>query len=184
MLLTVATCDAAMAGEAGLRDQNIEQVNQPSPAQPARTGSSGSSGGSCMPIGLTARGELVFPWECRAVIERERGPVSLDISPPSKNAADDIARDPAPNAPAAGGPLGKSAAVDDAATKNQAAPQQADVERVAIIPDAVSSPAQPVATIGPLNRKPQGKRLAARARTDVKGAPIPILPATARAPIR
>jgi hypothetical protein len=190
MLSTVAICDASTAGETIPRDQNVAQVNQPSPAQPARTNSSqtsssqaNSSGGSCMPIGLTARGELVFPWECRAIIERERGPVSVDISPPSKNTAEDIAKDPAPNAPAAGGSVGKSAAVDDAATKNQATPKNADVEQVATIPEAVSSPAQPAATIAPLNRRPQGKRLAVRVRTDVKGAPIPAQPSTVR-PIR
>jgi hypothetical protein len=195
MLSTVAICDTSTAGETMLRDQNVAQVNQPSPTQPARTSSSqtnssqtsssqaNSSGGSCMPIGLTARGELVFPWECRAIIERERGPVSVDISPPSKNTAEDIAKDPAPNAPAAGGSVGKSAAVDDAATKNQATPKNADVEQVATIPEAVSSPAQPATTIGPLNRKPQGKRLAVRVRADVKGAPIPAQPSTVR-PIR
>lgn len=29
-----------------------------------------------MPIGLTARGDLVFPLQCRELIERERGPIS------------------------------------------------------------------------------------------------------------
>src|ERR1700737_2040901 len=32
--------------------------------------------GGCMPIGLTARGDLVFPLQCREPIERERGPIS------------------------------------------------------------------------------------------------------------
>ncbi len=32
--------------------------------------------GGCMPISLTARGDLVFPMQCRELIERERGPVS------------------------------------------------------------------------------------------------------------
>src|SRR5450432_4773480 len=31
--------------------------------------------GGCMPIGLTAGGDLVFPMQCRELIERERGPV-------------------------------------------------------------------------------------------------------------
>jgi hypothetical protein len=31
--------------------------------------------GGCTPIGLTARGDLVFPIQCRELIERERGPV-------------------------------------------------------------------------------------------------------------
>jgi hypothetical protein len=29
--------------------------------------------GGCMPIGMTASGEMVFPIECKAIIERERG---------------------------------------------------------------------------------------------------------------
>jgi hypothetical protein len=31
--------------------------------------------GGCMPIGLTARGDLVFPMQCRELLERERGPM-------------------------------------------------------------------------------------------------------------
>jgi hypothetical protein len=31
-----------------------------------------------MPIGLTARGDLVFPMQCRELIERERGPIPED----------------------------------------------------------------------------------------------------------
>jgi len=31
--------------------------------------------GGCMPIGLTASGEIVFPFACRALIERQRGAV-------------------------------------------------------------------------------------------------------------
>jgi hypothetical protein len=29
-----------------------------------------------MPIGLTARGELVFPMQCRELLDRERGPAA------------------------------------------------------------------------------------------------------------
>jgi hypothetical protein len=35
----------------------------------------GVPAGGCMPIGLTARGDLVFPMQCRELIERERGPI-------------------------------------------------------------------------------------------------------------
>src|ERR1700716_4110133 len=38
--------------------------------------SDGVPAGGCMPIGLTARGDLVFPMQCRELIERERGPIS------------------------------------------------------------------------------------------------------------
>jgi hypothetical protein len=37
------------------------------------------SQGNCMPIGLTASGEVVFPWDCRAIIEKQRGPVSVNV---------------------------------------------------------------------------------------------------------
>src|SRR5215468_5895740 len=43
--------------------------------------------GSCMPIGLTASGELVFPWDCRAIIEKQRGPVSVNLPSPSNDAS-------------------------------------------------------------------------------------------------
>jgi hypothetical protein len=49
--------------------------------------------GSCMPIGLTASGELVFPWECRAIIEKQRGPVSVNVP---GSAADPSAKDQGP----------------------------------------------------------------------------------------
>jgi hypothetical protein len=37
--------------------------------------------GGCMPIGLTARGDLVFPMQCREVLERQRGPLSEEQRP-------------------------------------------------------------------------------------------------------
>jgi len=37
--------------------------------------SDGVPAGGCMPIGLTARGDLVIPMQCRELIERERGPI-------------------------------------------------------------------------------------------------------------
>lgn len=40
--------------------------------------SDGVPAGGCMPIGLTARGDLVFPMQCRELIERERGPIPED----------------------------------------------------------------------------------------------------------
>src|SRR6202035_2476739 len=37
--------------------------------------SDGVPAGGCMPIGLTARGDLVFPMQCRELIGRERVPL-------------------------------------------------------------------------------------------------------------
>jgi hypothetical protein len=34
-----------------------------------------------MPIGLTARGELVFPMQCRELLDRERGPAADGLTP-------------------------------------------------------------------------------------------------------
>ena len=73
LILTAIALGSAGAGEAALRGQQFAQAK--------------SSNVSCMPIGVTAAGELVFPWECREVIERERGPVSVDLSMPPKETA-------------------------------------------------------------------------------------------------
>ncbi len=66
------------------------------------------SAGNCMPIGLTASGELVFPWDCREVIEKQRGPVSLsvpgapaDASPKDQGAEKDAPPEQAVDTPAA-----------------------------------------------------------------------------------
>lgn len=202
LLLTVAAvCGAHGEGEeATVRNQRFAQMDQPAQANPSQANSSSASSsskgaaqggssqanassGSCMPIGLTAGGELVFPWDCRAIIERERGPISTDISTLLKNAA----KDPAPNVAAAREPVAaKAAAADDAATKDQTqTPRTADVDRVATIPDTgAAPPAPPPAVTGPLDRRRLlGKRLAVRARTDIKGSRTPVQPPAAR-PIR
>src|ERR1035437_11175651 len=36
--------------------------------------------GGVMPIGLTARGDLVFPMQCRELLERQRGPIPEEQS--------------------------------------------------------------------------------------------------------
>jgi hypothetical protein len=46
----------------------------------AQNSDAGPTGG-CMPIGLTAAGEMVFPLQCRELIEHQRGPVVS--SPPA-----------------------------------------------------------------------------------------------------
>ena len=49
--------------------------------------------GGCMPIGLTASGEIVFPFACRALIERQRGIV--DQQNPAARDAEKQATPPA-----------------------------------------------------------------------------------------
>jgi hypothetical protein len=54
--------------------------------------------GGCTPIGLTARGDLVFPMQCRELIERERGPVQDQVLDRKSSTAPDMAPDiKAPN---------------------------------------------------------------------------------------
>jgi hypothetical protein len=171
MLSAVAIGDA-WAGETLLRSQQISQMDRP------KQGS--SSSGSCMPIGLTAKGELVFPWDCREIIERERGPVSVDLSLPSKEPGqkDPVAGEPALKASPKTAP--KAAAINDAASKDQAASQSAEPDHVATIPDTAVSPPQPSAAS---DRRSQGKQVAARRRTDTRDPRGPVLPVVAP-PIR
>lgn len=39
--------------------------------------------GGCMPIGLTAQGDMVFPLQCRELLEQQRGPVSSAVTAPA-----------------------------------------------------------------------------------------------------
>src|SRR5437868_10837107 len=64
-----------------------EAISQNRSLAPVERKSENLPAGSCMPIGLTARGNIVFPWECRELIEKQRGPVSEDIQNPPKDSA-------------------------------------------------------------------------------------------------
>jgi hypothetical protein len=60
--------------------------------------------GGCMPIGLTAQGELVFPMKCQALLERHRGPAHSQVPAPTnppESAAPPRERQAAEPAPAA-----------------------------------------------------------------------------------
>ena len=70
------------------------QSVQPSPAKSER------QSGACTPIGLTANGDIVFPWECRETIERQRGPISVSLptlssDAPARERAADVRREDA-----------------------------------------------------------------------------------------
>jgi hypothetical protein len=61
---------SVMSGEA--RAQTTGTVNpSPAPAEPSVKEDDPPPGG-CMPIGMTASGEMVFPILCKEIIERER----------------------------------------------------------------------------------------------------------------
>jgi hypothetical protein len=85
-----ASTAAPRNGTAGTDDTNV-QAKQ----------TEGVSPGACMPIGLTAQGELVFPMQCQELIEQHRGPVasqdpvatnSIPASPPNERQAAEPAR--------------------------------------------------------------------------------------------
>jgi hypothetical protein len=65
LLLSVMS-GAALAQTAGTIDPS------PAPEEPTMLKEDVPPGG-CMPIGLTASGEIVFPIQCTGIIERERG---------------------------------------------------------------------------------------------------------------
>ena len=180
LMFSVVAIGDASAGEMLLRSQQIAQMDS------AKQGS--SSGGSCMPIGLTAKGELVFPWDCREIIERERGPVSVDLSMPSNEQTpkDPVAGEPAAKTAAAKTALTtapKAASVNDTVSKEQAASQSAEPDHVATIPDTAVLPPQPSAAAELGDHRAQGKRVAARRRVDTRDARSPVQPAAAP-PIR
>jgi hypothetical protein len=67
--------------------------------------------GGCTPIGLTARGDIVFPWQCRDLIEKQRGPISeeVPVAAPSV-AAPSVTPSPVAPAKAAAAPQSNPAA--------------------------------------------------------------------------
>lgn len=81
--MSVTTLCAARAEDASLRSL---QLAQSGPSKAER-----QSSGACTPIGLTANGDIVFPWECRETIERQRGPISVSLPTLSSDA---LAREP------------------------------------------------------------------------------------------
>ena len=77
--MSVASLSTARAEDASLRHLQLAQSgSSPAEHQPA---------GACTPIGLTANGDIVFPWECRETIEKQRGPISISLPKPSNDAA-------------------------------------------------------------------------------------------------
>jgi hypothetical protein len=114
---------------------------------------SAKSQGSCMPIGLTASGEVVFPWDCRSIIEKQRGPVSVNVPAPS---ADPSAKDQPSDKAAAQQP-------EQTAASGSAAPAQPQV--------AVATPPVPDTTATVVHAAPRARpkrTLAAVAPADKK----------------
>lgn len=82
LTLSAVSLSASRADDASVRSLQFAQMTQSKPEhQPT---------GACTPIGLTANGDIVFPWECREIIEKQRGPVTVNVptvpsNPPSKD---------------------------------------------------------------------------------------------------
>jgi hypothetical protein len=82
LLLTVMMSGAALAQTTGTVDPS------PAPAEPSMK--EDVPPGGCMPIGLTASGEIVFPIQCKEFIERQRGqtveqkPAAVEEKPAAK----------------------------------------------------------------------------------------------------
>src|ERR1700716_1935018 len=81
-LLLTAMSGAALAQTTGTVDPS------PAPAEPSVK--EDVPPGGCMPIGLTASGEIVFPIQCKEFLERERGmaveqkPAAVEEKPAAK----------------------------------------------------------------------------------------------------
>jgi hypothetical protein len=82
LILCAVSLSASRADDASVRSLQFAQTTPSKPEhQPT---------GACTPIGLTANGDIVFPWECREIIEKQRGPVTVNVptvpsDPPSKD---------------------------------------------------------------------------------------------------
>jgi hypothetical protein len=62
------------AGAAHSMQSSAQPSSAPSSPPDARASAGDVPSGACMPIGMTAQGDLVFPLQCREVLERHRGP--------------------------------------------------------------------------------------------------------------
>lgn len=117
--------------------------------------SDGVPAGGCMPIGLTARGDLVFPMQCRELIERERGPI-----PEEKKQISEPRSQPEPSA---------KTAPTEKVTPVAVAPAE-KVTPVAVAPVEVTPPEKDVAAPGQAQERAR-KRLARAERRKQQGPP-------------
>src|SRR5882757_10656910 len=78
IIFSLLTCCILFVGAAAIAQTSSEpaKADQRSTQAESSPAADKVPAGGCMPIGLTARGDLVFPLQCRELIERERGPIS------------------------------------------------------------------------------------------------------------
>jgi hypothetical protein len=75
---SLLACCVSLVGTAAVAQRSSEPAKSDQRSTQAESSPAADKvpAGGCMPIGLTARGDLVFPLQCRELIERERGPIS------------------------------------------------------------------------------------------------------------
>jgi hypothetical protein len=145
LMMSVASLSAARAEDAGLRKLQVAQ------ASPSR--SEHQPAGACTPIGLTANGDIVFPWECRETIEKQRGPISVSLPTPSI--------DPPPREQSRSPDARREEAVATAATVQPKAEESA--EHTASAPEingasAQAKPRLPLKRVSDLGRSQVGRK--------------------------
>ena len=116
--------------------------------------SDGVPAGGCMPIGLTARGDLVFPMQCRELIERERGPI-----PEEKKQVSEPRSQPEPSA---------KTAPAEKITPVAVAPAEKVTPVVAVAPVEVTPSEKDTAATGQAQERAR-KRLARTERRKLQG---------------
>jgi hypothetical protein len=96
--------------------------------------------GGCMPIGLTARGEMVFPMQCREILERERGPAPDDLTLKVPQAVQPVVQQDvaAPEQPSLHVPAGTLSAVRH--RKKQPQPKIQTQARIQVIGSTAKKP--------------------------------------------
>jgi len=148
LVLSAVSLNVSHAEDAVTRNGSLAQ--QASPAK---------SGGACTPIGLTANGEIVFPWECRETIEKQRGPVAVKMP---------AASDTPPVQPSAS----RDVQLGGSIAANASTPPV-----VTVTTDHVMSPAEPTAAPTPPKSPVRRGQLSDVHHNGPQMAPLPLRPA-------
>src|SRR4051794_20376498 len=131
VMISVAPFSAALAQDAFIQGLQFAQAGpSKSEHQPA---------GACTPIGLTANGDIVFPWECRETIEKQRGPISVSLPTPSSNPSSHE-QSPSPQEQT---PLADVRREDTVATVATAPPKMEEAAEGAGVPPATNAAVAP-----------------------------------------
>src|SRR3954454_1950568 len=127
LIMSVAPLSAVLAQDASIQRLQL--------AQAAPSQSEHQPAGACTPIGLTANGDIVFPWECRETIEKQRGPISVSLPTASSNPS---SHEQSPSADAR-----KENAVATVATAPPKMEEAAEGAGVTAVTSVAASPARP-----------------------------------------